>query len=321
MTAYGPSSAGLLVGGNDISSDTFTYEEAIEQLLQEKHGLGKSWEESLPVGLAKVMLTTDGGVYDDRTAGAVLTLQDKGTTRQLISWFATGYTSGAYAAMLDGTYAGKFMRKADSAGLTMANAEHTLTGNYYAGRIVHGLTAETASSGNSQATSFDSTTMRPQAITNATVANPTVVTAPNHGLTSTDTILIAGSTTTPTIDGSRVVTVVDANTFTIPVNVTSGGGAQTATYTYVTKTGGVCDLHVPALTLGGWTSVTFILRDSADNSTFANVTGGTFTNVTAISANQRLTIAGQIRRYRAMQWTFNGAGSGQSVIPYMALWT
>jgi hypothetical protein len=318
MTAYGPASAGLIVGGNDISGDTFQYEETVEQFLEEKHGLGDSWEETLPVGLAKVLLTAGGGLYDDRTAGILDALQGKGTTRQLISYFAGGTAAGAYATMVDGDYAGKFKRIAENAGLTKANAEHTLTGTPYFGRIVHGLTAETTSTGNSQATSFDSTTMRPLWITNATVANPTVCTAPGHGLTTGDTILVAGSTTTPTLDGSRVATVVDPNTFTVPVNVTVTG---TATFTYVTKTGGVVDLHIPALTLGGWTSVTFILRDSADNSTFANVTGGTFTNVTAVAADERLTITGQIRRYRAMQWTFNGAGAGQSVIPYMALWT
>lgn len=57
-------------------------------------------------------------------------------------------------------------------------------------------------------------------ISAATVANPTVCTAIGHGLESGDTIVIANSDTTPTIDGSRVVTRVTDDTFTIPVNVT-----------------------------------------------------------------------------------------------------
>jgi hypothetical protein len=321
MSIYGPQSAFLLVGGRDISGDTYQYEEMVEQIMEEKHGLGDAWEESVPVGLGRITLSASGGLYDDRTLGIMDALQSKGATRQLVSFGAAGYSAGAESTLIDGTYAARFKRIAANAGLTKAHAEHVLTGTYYRGRVIHGLTAETASTGNSQSTSVDSTTAKPQPITNATVANPTVVTAPRHGLTSGDTISISGSSTTPTIDGSRVVTVTDADTFTVPVNVTSGGGAQTATYTQVTKTGGVVDLHVPALTLGGWTSVTIILRDSADNVTFANVTGGTFTNVTAGGASERLTITGQVRRYRAMQWTFNGAGSGQSITPYVALWT
>jgi len=62
-------------------------------------------------------------------------------------------------------------------------------------------------------------------ITSSTVANPTVVTSVGHGLTTGQTITVYGSNTTPTINGSRVVTVVDANTFTIPVNVTVAGTA------------------------------------------------------------------------------------------------
>ena len=320
MTAYGPASGFLLVGGKDISSDTFQLEEAVEQVLEQSNGLGRSWEEHLPVGVAKVMLSASGGFYDDRTAGIVAALQAMGATRQLVSWGKSGHAPGADIVQIDGDFGAKFNRIAQRDGLTKAHADHVITGQYYAGRTLHGLTAETAS-GNSQATSVDATTaLRPKPITNATVANPTVVTAPSHGLTSTDTILIAGSTTTPTIDGSRVVTVVDPNTFTVPVNVTSGGGAQTATFSQVTKTGAIADIHIPALTLGGYTNVTVIVRDSADNGTFANVAGGTFTNVTAAGASQRLTIAGQVQRYMAISWLWNGAGSGQSLIPYVGLW-
>jgi hypothetical protein len=66
-------------------------------------------------------------------------------------------------------------------------------------------------------------------ITNISVANPTVVTCANHGLSTGYTIVVAGSNSTPTINGSRVVTVIDENTFTIPVNVTVLGTAGTWT--------------------------------------------------------------------------------------------
>lgn len=61
------------------------------------------------------------------------------------------------------------------------------------------------------------------AISGNTVANPTVVTSASHGLTSGDVIYIVNSNSTPTIDGQRTVTVTGANTFTVPVNVTTAG--------------------------------------------------------------------------------------------------
>ena len=68
------------------------------------------------------------------------------------------------------------------------------------------------------------------AITANTAANPTVVSAANHGFETGDTVTIAGSNSTPTIDGDRVVTVINANSFSVPVNVTGAGTAGTATF-------------------------------------------------------------------------------------------
>lgn len=65
-------------------------------------------------------------------------------------------------------------------------------------------------------------------VTANSLANPTVVTvASAHGKTSGDTfnVRIAGSNSTPSIDGSHVATATGATTFTIPVNVTVAGTA------------------------------------------------------------------------------------------------
>jgi hypothetical protein len=55
------------------------------------------------------------------------------------------------------------------------------------------------------------------------VAAATVVTSPAHGLTTGDTISVSGSTSTPSIDGARTVTVLTADTFTVPVTTTVAG--------------------------------------------------------------------------------------------------
>lgn len=65
------------------------------------------------------------------------------------------------------------------------------------------------------------------AVTNATVANPSVLTlAAPYLLSNQQLILISGDTnTTPSINGQRVVTLIDATHVSIPVNVTSVAGS------------------------------------------------------------------------------------------------
>ena len=66
-------------------------------------------------------------------------------------------------------------------------------------------------------------------ITSSSVANPSnILCAAVHGLTTGDSVLIAGhSGETPSIAGRHTVTVVDTTNFTIPVNVTVGGTGGT----------------------------------------------------------------------------------------------
>lgn len=65
-------------------------------------------------------------------------------------------------------------------------------------------------------------------ITNISADNPTVITSVGHGLQDGRLISISGSDSMPSIDGQFQVDVIDANTFTIPVNVKVPG--TTGTY-------------------------------------------------------------------------------------------
>ena len=62
-----------------------------------------------------------------------------------------------------------------------------------------------------------------ESLTAISINNPTEITAAGHGLTTGDSIYIYGTDSTPALLGSYVVTVLDTNTFTVPVNVTSAG--------------------------------------------------------------------------------------------------
>lgn len=53
----------------------------------------------------------------------------------------------------------------------------------------------------------------------ASAADPTVITASQHGLLNGDKIVIAGSNSVPSIDGLWSITVIDADSFSIPIEV------------------------------------------------------------------------------------------------------
>jgi hypothetical protein len=57
------------------------------------------------------------------------------------------------------------------------------------------------------------------AITNIKASNPTVITAPNHGMVSDRFIRITSANSSPVIDGNYQATIIDENNFTIPINV------------------------------------------------------------------------------------------------------
>lgn len=59
----------------------------------------------------------------------------------------------------------------------------------------------------------------------ASLANPTVITQTGHGLASGDVVEFRDSTTTPSLTGPYVITKVNADTYTVPVNVSTGGTA------------------------------------------------------------------------------------------------
>lgn len=317
MSKFGPASAFLYVGGKNLSGDHYQLDENIESMLEQTNGLGASWEAHLPVGLAKVSLDAGGGIYDNRSDGPNAAFAGLGATRQLVSWGTDGIAIGDQVGMADGTYASTYKREAQRAGLTKASAVHTIHGKMYRGRILNNASLSGSSGQTASIENSASPHLPTPAITSSSIAAASVITVPvAHGLATGDVVLIAGhSGSTPTINGYRIVTVTGTLTFTIPVNVTTGGTG--GTFLKASSDAPVVDLHVLALTLGGYTSVTILVKHSVDDSVW--LTAGTFTNVTTVGASERLTLGSQIARYRSITYAFNGSGSGQSIIPYVAI--
>lgn len=96
------------------------------------------------------------------------------------------------------------------------------------GKIVS-LTQKLDADASIVATDFEST-IEPKSgtVANAsghTIDNPTVITSTSHGLLTGRIINIQNSLSTPTLNGNHEVTVIDANTFTVPVAVTALGSS------------------------------------------------------------------------------------------------
>uniref|UniRef100_A0A6M3XL52 Uncharacterized protein n=1 Tax=viral metagenome TaxID=1070528 RepID=A0A6M3XL52_9ZZZZ len=157
---------------------------------------------------------------------------------------------------------------------------------------------DTHASAGSSASKDDGTQATAVSITSSSVANPTVITtAAVHGLTTGDSILIAGHTgSTPALDGTHVVTVVSTTTFTIPVNVTVGGSGGTMTL-ISTRYGIIAYLQVVDIASG--TPTVTIAESQDDGVTDAWTTKLSFTAVADGSepTAERKTATGQVERY------------------------
>lgn len=104
-----------------------------------------------------------------------------------------------------------------------ANAAQSLTNNF-------GVATGNGSTVDAGISRTDTGYVHSVLLSSNSAANPTVVlAAANHGLQTGETVTIAGQTGTVDINGSRVVTVISATTFSVPVNCLAGGGTFSAT--------------------------------------------------------------------------------------------
>ncbi len=66
-------------------------------------------------------------------------------------------------------------------------------------------------------------------VSGISAANPSVITSPNHGLSTGDKIFLLNTNSSPTIDGEYTVTAVDVNSFSVPANLS---GCSSGSYGY-----------------------------------------------------------------------------------------
>lgn len=72
---------------------------------------------------------------------------------------------------------------------------------------------------------IDSISAKSGAISNISVTANAVITSVSHGLQTGNKVIITGSNSTPSVDGIQLITVIDSNTFSIPVTTTIAGNS------------------------------------------------------------------------------------------------
>lgn len=136
----------------------------------------------------------------------------------------------------------------------------------------------------------------PTNISGASAADPTVVTSNSHGLQTGDSVLIAG-TDKSALNNAFTVTVINANTFSVPVDLT-GGAATGGTVQRTSHRGWAAQLQAFAPFSG--TSFTPKLQNAPKNlsGSFTDLTGGGFAAVSAVPDAERIaSSAGIIQRF------------------------
>jgi len=317
MSKYGSSQfAFFLVDGYNLTASlSESASTSKESITQQTNAFGSTSEQHTPVGLTKGMLSIGTGFFDAVTDALHNAIG--GYNHQLsriVCATIEGNIIGKHFLGYEGVYSQKYEVQDVRDGLTKATVGYLVTGDADEGTIIQHLLQFTADwdtkTGGAGATDapVDYTTdsvNRSINITSNSIANPTVVTAASvHGLTTGDKVLIAGViTSSPTINGERTVTVISPTTFSVPVNVGTGGTGGTFVKSN-TNNGGIGYLQVTQYS--GFTGVIHKIMHSPDDITYAALV--TFTNVTAIG-RQRIAVTGNVDRYLTSFGDVTGAGS------------
>ena len=145
-------------------------------------------------------------------------------------------------------------------------------------------------------------------IVSASKADPTVVTTETHSLTSGQTVVISNSDSVPRIDGSLVVTVTAATTFTVPVNVNTGQTFTIAGNTIAAAS--VVTVAAGHLLKAGTTAVT--IAGSNSTPVINGAQTATYINATTFSVAVNVTVAGTAG---TVNYGRAGTGVGTIAVP------
>ena len=313
---YGPPSGFLLVDGYNMLADLGVpgLEHGHEAKLVRSDGIGDAFEAVTPTGKSVVTLSQQAGWFDTAALKSHAALSSsvpsspQDTARVVCCGFA-GQTIGVPFIGYEGAFSRSYKPLVEMDTLTKANVEYAISGQADYGVILQPLAIKTVD-WDTESTPVDykdDPTQRVIPITSNSQASPSVVTTPvPHGLVSGDIVWIAGvSNSDADINGQQTATVLTALTFSVAVDATTSAGTGGTVVKANSVDGGVGYQQVTAFS--GFSGYIGKIRDSPDDITYADLI--TFTDVTAAPGKERLTVAGTVDRYLAVDGNVTGTGS------------
>lgn len=295
----------ILYAGYDIMGLITSLEELNAAVLEQSDGLGDDSDEWAAVGVSKWDFSIDG-FYDDTILRAIEALAGN----QVLFYSLVSNTIGGRCVGVNAPRS-TITRGPSRDALTKAQIAFKSDEGPDVGQISAAHGAVTAV-GPVEGTSDDwGTQADAVAITSSSADNPAEITmAAVHGLTTGDTVLIAGHDNGD-LNGIFTATVINTTVFSVPVDGgVSGPGGAAGTVTLVSsRDGGVGYMQCNALDLDGGTNIVIIIKDSDDDITFGDLI--TFGAVTSAPDSERATVAGQVERYTLTEHEFTG-GAGAS---------
>ena len=297
------------MAGFDISGDVGSISKAANPSgVLGVTGIDKSGHERV-LGLVDGELSW-AGFFNDATDQMHDALKGLVKTSRIASWLL-GTTAGDQVANLVGRQMNyDYVREA---GGHLTNSCQLLSDSGFGLEWAELLAAKGTHSSATDETGIQDSNHATKAISTSSVADPSVITTSGaHGLASGMTVVIAGHAgSTPSINSTHVVTVLNATTFSIPVNVTVGGTGGTAQRSM----GGVGFLHhFPDGTPTG--TIEYDIEDSSDSS---DGDDGSWANLLAFSdvvtpwaaIAERITVAGVVE-----QWARASTNGTFTVAPF-----
>lgn len=146
MAKYGSSSFSvLLVGGYSLlGAKVKNVTAQTENLTEDTTGLGDSWIENTPTGMAKGMFSQDGAFFDDATNSIHDAFKAMGKTLRVGCIGYAGNTIGKAFTGFKGLVSAAYEVLGKVGELTKANATYAVSGEVEIGKILHAHAAETA---------------------------------------------------------------------------------------------------------------------------------------------------------------------------------
>ena len=329
MAKYGSPSVVVLVDGVNLTPAlTETVTQSQEALTEKTDPINSGTEEHTPTGKVRGTLALGGGIFDEAvdTLHAGIAGSGVGVSRT-VCIAIEGQTLGRHFTGYAGAYGLTYAVVASNGSLTKANVTHQVSGQVDDGVILCTHAAHTAdwtaAFDDAVDAADDAQAERIDIVSSSIESGATsiIVTKKAHHLVTGDHVAIFGHTsvvpdlnddTNPNVfPGGIHVTVIDATSFSIPVDVTDAGlGGYCVVvsrerggvgYLQVTAGSGFTNFvgtiqhNVDATNSGGWSDLVTFADTTTDYSTAQRVATATTTT--------------QVHRYLRFNGNVTGSGS------------